>query len=142
MYLAKGNYYELQGTTPFRHLIYPVPEKAGLGVHLTLNLGGRGRFGPDVEWIDSIHYDVDPNRATNFYEAIRRYWPDLREGSLRPGYAGIRSKLTPPGGGSTDFVIQGSETHGAPGLVNLFGIESPGLTAALAIADEVERRLA
>lgn len=142
LYLAKGNYYELEGATPFRHLIYPVPEKAGLGVHLTLDLSGRGRFGPDVEWVSNIHYDVDPHRAASFYEAIRRYWPALRQGSLHPGYAGIRPKLAPPGGASTDFLIQGPTMHGRPGLVNLFGIESPGLTAALAIADEVEKQLA
>ncbi len=138
-HLAKGNYYELGGAIPFRHLIYPVPEQGGLGVHLTLDLAGRARFGPDVEWVRTLDYDVDPSRSAAFYGSIRAYWPGLPAGSLCPGYAGIRPKLTPPGGPPTDFVLQGPETHGVPGLVNLFGIESPGLTSALAIADEVER---
>lgn len=136
-YLAKGNYYILSNTPPFRHLIYPVPEPGGLGVHLTLDIAGRGRFGPDVEWVESIDYAIDPARGERFYAAIRRYWPDLPEGSLQPGYAGIRPKLGPPGSPPQDFVIQGPAAHGVPGLVNLFGIESPGLTASLAIADHV-----
>ncbi|MGA0582941.1 MAG: NAD(P)/FAD-dependent oxidoreductase, partial [Castellaniella sp.] len=138
---AKGNYYALSGKAPFSRLIYPVPEPGGLGVHLTLDLGGQARFGPDVEWIDAIDYTVDPARADGFYAAIRRYWPDLRDGALRPDYAGIRPKLAVPAGQDADFLIQDARTHGVPGLVNLYGIESPGLTACLAIADEVMARL-
>lgn len=138
---AKGNYYALSGKAPFSRLIYPVPEPGGLGVHLTLDLGGQARFGPDVEWIDAIDYTVDPARADGFYAAIRRYWPDLRDGALRPDYAGIRPKLAVPAGQNADFLIQDARTHGVPGLVNLYGIESPGLTACLAIADEVTARL-
>jgi L-2-hydroxyglutarate oxidase LhgO len=134
---AKGNYYSLQGKAPFRHLIYPVPEPGGLGVHLTLDLAGQAKFGPDVEWVEKLDYTVDPARAERFYRAIRRYWPGLPDGSLRPGYAGIRPKLAGPGAAVADFLIQGPETHGVPGLINLYGIESPGLTAALAIAERV-----
>jgi len=137
---AKGNYYALSGKAPFSCLIYPVPEPGGLGVHLTLDLGGQARFGPDVEWIDAIDYRVDPARAAGFYAAIRRYWPGLRDGALRPDYAGIRPKLTLPTGQDADFLIQDARSHGIPGLVNLYGIESPGLTACLAIADEVMQR--
>ena len=137
LFYAKGNYYVLQGRAPFQHLIYPTPIPGGLGVHLTLDLAGRARFGPDVEWIETLDYTVDPARAQHFYEVIRRYWPGLPEDSLRPGYAGIRPKLSNPGGATTDFLIQGEEAHGVRGLVNLYGIESPGLTAALAIAEQV-----
>ena len=135
--LCKGNYYVLTGKAPFSTLIYPMPEKAGLGVHITLDLGGRARFGPDTEWIDSLDYHVDPRRADVFYDAIRRYWPDLPEGSLEPGYAGIRPKLSPAGAVGEDFEIQGPADHGISGLVNLLGIESPGLTASPAIAERV-----
>jgi L-2-hydroxyglutarate oxidase LhgO len=114
-----------------------VPEPGGLGVHVTLDLAGQARFGPDVEWIDAIDYRVDPRRAERFYAAIRRYWPGLPEGALAPGYAGIRPKIAGPGEPAPDFVIQGPREHGVPGLVNLFGIESPGLTASLALADDV-----
>ncbi len=143
---AKGNYFSLAGRAPFSRLIYPVPEQAGLGVHLTLDLAGQARFGPDVEWLapgspDDIDYRVDPARADGFYAEIRRYWPGLRDGSLQPAYSGVRPKLGGPGEASADFVLQGAEVHGVPGLVNLFGIESPGLTASLALADEVLRRL-
>jgi L-2-hydroxyglutarate oxidase LhgO len=131
---AKGNYYALSGRAPFTHLIYPVPEAAGLGVHLTLDLAGQARFGPDVEWITEKDYDVDLRRADGFYRAIRNYWPELRDGQLVPGYAGIRPKLGGPESPASDFMIQGSAEHGVPGLVNLFGIESPGLTASLALA--------
>jgi L-2-hydroxyglutarate oxidase LhgO len=134
---AKGNYYVLQGRAPFRHLIYPTPIPGGLGVHLTLDLAGRARFGPDVEWIETLDYTVDPARAQHFYQVIRHYWPGLPEDSLRPGYAGIRPKLSNPGGAATDFLIQGEQAHGVRGLVNLYGIESPGLTSALAIAEQV-----
>lgn len=137
---AKGNYYSLAGAAPFSRLVYPVPEVGGLGVHLTLDLGGQARFGPDVEWIDAIDYTVDPRRAEKFYEAIRTYWPALPDGVLQPGYAGIRPKLATPAKDG-DFVIQDAGEHGVNGLVNLYGIESPGLTASLAIADEVIERL-
>ncbi|MEZ5594400.1 MAG: NAD(P)/FAD-dependent oxidoreductase [Gammaproteobacteria bacterium] len=136
-YYAKGNYYSLSGRSPFSRLIYPVPEQAGLGVHVSVDLGGQARFGPDVEWIDTINYDVDPRRADVFYAAVRKYWPDLPDGALTPGYAGIRPKLQAPGEPAADFVIQGPEVHGVPNLVNLYGIESPGLTASLAIAERV-----
>ena len=143
---AKGNYFALAGRAPFTRLIYPVPEQAGLGVHLTLDLAGQARFGPDVEWLppgspDEIDYRVDPARADGFYAEIRRYWPQLRDGALQPAYSGVRPKLGGPGSASADFVVQGPEVHGLAGLVNLFGIESPGLTSCLALADEVLRRL-
>jgi len=136
-YYAKGNYFTLQGRSPFSRLIYPVPVPGGLGVHLTIDLGGQARFGPDVEWIETIDYAVDPSRSDGFYAAVRRYWPDLKDGALQPGYAGIRPKIVPRGAPAQDFVVQGPQTHGVPGLINLFGIESPGLTASLAIADHV-----
>lgn len=137
-YYAKGNYFVLSGPSPFNGLIYPLPELAGLGVHVTLDLAGQVRFGPDVEWVDRIDYHVDPGRAERFYPAIRRYWPDLPDGALQPGYAGVRPKLQGPGQPTpADFMIQGPAAHGVAGLINLFGIESPGLTACLAIADYV-----
>ncbi|HEX9185123.1 MAG TPA: NAD(P)/FAD-dependent oxidoreductase [Burkholderiales bacterium] len=136
-FYAKGNYYTLAKRPPFSRLVYPVPEPGGLGVHVTLDLGGRARFGPDVEWIDSIDYTVDPRRAERFYAAIRRYWPGLPDGALEPGYAGIRPKISGKGAPAPDFVVQGPRAHGVPGLVQLFGIESPGLTASLALADHV-----
>ncbi len=138
-YYAKGNYYSLSSRSPFTHLIYPVPEAAGLGVHLTLDLAGQARFGPDVEWIAEIDYDVDLRRADGFYRAIRDYWPGLKDGQLAPGYAGIRPKLSGPDEPASDFLIQGPREHGVDGLVNLFGIESPGLTASLALAKHVAR---
>lgn len=137
LYLARGNYFSVSGRVPFSRLIYPMPNEAGLGVHLTLDLGGQARFGPDVEWIDSIDYDVDPRRADTFYAQIRSYWPALPDGALQPAYAGIRPKLSGPGEPAADFMIQGAAAHGVRGLVNLFGIESPGLTASLAIAQRV-----
>jgi L-2-hydroxyglutarate oxidase LhgO len=140
-YFCRGVYFTLAGRAPFRRLIYPVPVVGGLGVHLTLDLAGQARFGPDVEWIASVDYTVDPARGEVFYSAVRRYWPDLRDGSLQPGYAGIRPKISGPTEPAADFVVQGPETHGVPGLVNLYGIESPGLTASLPLADEVTRRL-
>ena len=136
-YYAKGNYFTLSGRSPFSRLIYPVPVPGGLGVHLTIDLGGQARFGPDVEWIDGLDYTVDPRRADSFYAAVRRYWPDLKDDALQPGYAGIRPKIVPKGAPGQDFVVQGPQTHGVPGLINLFGIESPGLTASLALADHV-----
>jgi L-2-hydroxyglutarate oxidase LhgO len=143
---AKGNYYALTGRAPFSRLVYPVPEPGGLGVHLTLDLAGQARFGPDVEWLettdtDAIDYAVDPARAERFYAAIRRYWPALPDGALAPAYSGVRPKLQVPGGPPADFGVQGPAEHGVPGLVNLFGIESPGLTASLALADETLARL-
>jgi L-2-hydroxyglutarate oxidase LhgO len=136
-YFAKGNYFTLAGRSPFSRLIYPVPVPGGLGVHLTMDLGGQAKFGPDVEWIDTIDYTVDPSRSDSFYAAVRTYWPGLKDGALQPGYAGIRPKIVPKGAPGQDFVVQGPQTHGVAGLINLFGIESPGLTASLAIAEHV-----
>jgi len=136
-YLAKGNYFSCSARAPFSHLIYPVPEPGGLGVHLTLDLAGQARFGPDVEWVDALDYAVDPARAERFYPAIRRYWPALPDGALMPSYSGIRPKIVPPAVARQDSLIQGSRYHGVAGLVNLFGIESPGLTSSLAIPDHV-----
>jgi len=140
-WFAKGNYFTLRGTAPFRHLIYPMPDAEHLGVHLTLDLAGQARFGPDVEWVQEPSYDVDAGRAAAFYPRIRGYWPGLPDHSLQAGYAGVRPKLVPPGSPPADFVVQGPVNHGVPGLVNLYGIESPGLTSALALADEVVARL-
>jgi len=140
-YFCRGVYFTLAGRAPFGHLIYPVPVAGGLGVHITLDLAGQARFGPDVEWISSVDYTVDPARGEVFYSAVRSYWPSLRDGALQPGYAGIRPKISGPTEPAADFVVQGPETHGVPGLVNLYGIESPGLTASLPLADEVMRRL-
>ncbi|MBA1139869.1 NAD(P)/FAD-dependent oxidoreductase [Mesorhizobium neociceri] len=136
-WLARGNYFALSGSSPFSRLIYPVPVHGGLGVHLTLDMSGSARFGPDVEWIDHIDYTVDPARGVAFYDEIRRYWPGLADGALQPAYAGVRPKLSGPGQPVADFIIQGPADHGAGPIVNLFGIESPGLTASLAIADHV-----
>jgi len=144
---AKGNYFSLTGRTPFSRLIYPVPEPGGLGVHLTLDLAGQARFGPDVEWLatastERIGYAVDPSRGDRFYAAIRRYWPALPDGALAPAYSGVRPKLSGPGDPAADFMLQGPAQHGVAGLMNLFGIESPGLTASLTIAEEAMVRLA
>jgi L-2-hydroxyglutarate oxidase LhgO len=136
-YLAKGNYFSCSARAPFSRLIYPVPEPGGLGVHLTLDMAGQARFGPDVEWVDHIDYAVDPARAERFYPAIRKYWPTLPDGALMPSYSGMRPKIVPPAIASQDFLIQGPRDHGVDGLINLFGIESPGLTSSLAIADYV-----
>jgi L-2-hydroxyglutarate oxidase LhgO len=136
-YLAKGNYFSCSARAPFSRLIYPVPEPGGLGVHLTLDMAGQARFGPDVEWVETIDYAVDPARAERFYPAIRRYWPTLPDGALMPSYSGIRPKIVPPAVARQDFLIQGPRDHGLAGLINLFGIESPGLTSSLAIADHV-----
>ena len=138
---AKGNYYSLTRRSPFSRLVYPVPEPGGLGVHVTLDLGGQARFGPDVEWVERIDYDVDPRRADKFYAAIRRYWPGLPDGALAPGYAGIRPKTSGPGEPASDFEIQSPAKHGVRGLVQLYGIESPGLTASLALARQVREEL-
>ena len=139
---CKGNYFTLSGRSPFARLIYPVPEAAGLGVHVTIDLAGQARFGPDTEWVDGLDYDVAASRAEAFYAEVRKYWPALPDGALQPGYAGIRPKLTPAGAPNADFRIDGPAQHGLPGLVNLFGIESPGLTASLALADLAVARLA
>lgn len=137
-FYAKGNYFTLSGKAPFSRLVYPVPEAAGLGVHLTLDLGGQAKFGPDVQWVDNADdLAVDPSRGDAFYAEVRKYWPALQDGALVPGYAGIRPKIHGPDQPAADFVIQGPAVHGVPGLVNLFGIESPGLTSALAIAEHV-----
>ncbi|MDE2229002.1 MAG: NAD(P)/FAD-dependent oxidoreductase [Alphaproteobacteria bacterium] len=136
-YYCRGVYFTLPGKAPFRRPVYPVPEHAGLGVHYTPDLAGQGRFGPDTEWIDGIDYTVDPQRGARFYAAIRKYWPALPDDALQPGYAGIRPKISAPDEPAADFRIDGAERHGVPGLINLFGIESPGLTSSLAIADLV-----
>jgi L-2-hydroxyglutarate oxidase LhgO len=137
-HFAKGSYFTLAGRAPFSHLIYPVPEAAGLGVHLTLDLGGQAKFGPDVQWVASPDdLVVDPKRGDGFYAEVRKYWPALPDGALIPGYAGIRPKISGPGEPARDFLIEGPATHGVPGLVNLFGIESPGLTSSLAIGRHV-----
>jgi L-2-hydroxyglutarate oxidase LhgO len=133
-YFAKGNYFTLSGKSPFSRLIYPVPEAAGLGVHLTLDLGGQAKFGPDVEWVASADdLVVNPARGNAFYAEVRKYWPHLQDGALLPGYAGMRPKISAPTEAVADFMIQGPKDHGIVGLVNLFGIESPGLTSSLAI---------
>jgi L-2-hydroxyglutarate oxidase LhgO len=135
---AKGHYFTLAGRAPFSRLIYPVPEAAGLGVHLTLDLGGQAKFGPDVLWVDSPDdLQVDPSRGQAFYAEVRRYWPGLPDGALLPGYAGIRPKISGPNEPAADFMIHGPAAHGAAGVVHLMGIESPGLTSSLAIAEEV-----
>lgn len=134
---ARGVYFTMAEKAPFKHLIYPMPEAAGLGTHLTLDLEGYARFGPDVEWVDEVDYSVDPSRSSSFYPAIQKYWPGLRDGALKADYAGIRPKLSAPGEPSRDFLIQGPKEHGISGLVNLFGIESPGLTSSLAIGQYV-----
>jgi L-2-hydroxyglutarate oxidase LhgO len=139
--LAKGHYFTLSGPSPFRHLVYPMPEPGGLGVHVTLDLGKNARFGPDVSWVDEVDYAFDASRKERFEAAIRRYYPLLEPGRLQPGYTGIRPKLARATTAQQDFVVQGSETHGLGGLVNLFGIESPGLTAALALARRVRRSI-
>jgi L-2-hydroxyglutarate oxidase LhgO len=138
---AKGNYFGCLGRPAFTRLIYPAPVDGGLGTHLTLDLAGRMRFGPDVEWVDTLDYEVDPARSESFYASIRRYWPGLPDGALVPDYSGIRPKLTGPGEKPADFVIEGPEEHGLPRMVSLFGIESPGLTSSLSLALEVCERI-
>jgi L-2-hydroxyglutarate oxidase LhgO len=140
-YYCKGTYYTLSGRSPFTHLVYPVPNEAGLGIHATIDMGGQVRFGPDTVWIDTPDYSPDTRHQDQFYDAIRRYWPTLADGALSASYAGVRPKIVGPDVPAADFRIDGPETHGQPGLVNLFGIESPGLTASLAIADYVDALL-
>lgn len=139
---AKGNYFTYSGKSPFTSLIYPVPNEYGLGIHGTLDMAGNLRFGPDVEWTNKISYEVDPIRGEIFYEAIRRYWPELSDSSLLPAYSGIRPKINGKGLPAVDFSIQGESEHGVAGLINLFGIESPGLTSSLALADYVKNMAA
>lgn len=141
-YFAKGNYFALDGRAPFARLVYPVPVAGGVGTHLTIDVAGTARFGPDVEWVEVLDYTVDPARAQGFYADVRRWWPDLPDGALRASHAGIRPKIAPPGAPGRDFVIEGEGAHGVAGLVNLFGIESPGLTSSLAIGDHVAGLLA
>lgn len=141
-YLCKGSYFTLSGRAPFSRLIYPVPQHAGLGVHLTLDMGGQAKFDPDTEWVGTEDYTIDPARAEVFYAAVRSYWPALPDDALAPGYTGIRPKISGPHEPAADFVIAGPAAHGVPGLVNLFGIESPGLTSSLALAEETLARLA
>jgi L-2-hydroxyglutarate oxidase LhgO len=143
-YFSKGNYFALSRRVPFSHLIYPVPEPGGLGIHLTLDLAGQARFGPDVEWLseqdhEALNYDVEASRADRFYASIRRYWPALADGELQPSYSGIRPKIAAPGQPDADFVVQDQSDHGVDGLIALFGIESPGLTASLALAQHALR---
>ncbi len=140
-YFAKGNYFVCQGVKPFGRLVYPMPNEAGLGVHATLDLDGTTRFGPDVEWVDVPEYSVNPARGNSFYAAIREYWPGLPDGSLQPGYSGIRPKLVGADDKAADFLIEGPEEHGVPGLVNLLGMESPGLTSSMAVGEHVCRKL-
>ena len=145
-YFAKGNYFSLSGKSPFTHLIYPIPEPGGLGVHLTLDMGGQAKFGPDVEWLDidaeeQIDYTVNPQRGDGFYEAVRRYWPGLKGGSLQPDYSGVRAKIVPPNAPAGDFCFNGPQEHGFHGLFNLYGFESPGLTSSLAIAEHLEGQI-
>jgi L-2-hydroxyglutarate oxidase LhgO len=140
-FLAKGHYFAWQGRSPFRHLVYPVASGGGLGIHVTLDLAGAARFGPDVEWVSGVDYTIDATRRDTFVAAIRGYFPDVDPSRLQPGYTGVRAKIAGPGEPAADFSIQGPGDHGVAGLVNLYGIESPGLTASLAIADEVAARL-
>lgn len=137
-YYAKGHYFTMSGRPPFKHLVYPIPAPGGLGVHVTLDLAGQARFGPDVSWIEGVDYGFDESRAASFYAAVRAYYPALEDGQLQPGYTGIRPKLGPAGSPAHDFVLQGPKDHGVPGLVQLFGIESPGLTSSLALAEDVK----
>ena len=142
-YFAKGNYFSLTGKSPFNHLIYPIPEPGGLGVHLTLDMAGQAKFGPDVEWLDienedQINYTVDTKRGEDFYAAVRRYWPELKDNSLQPDYSGVRAKIVPPNTPAGDFCFNAPQDHGLQGLYNLYGFESPGLTSSIAIARYLE----
>jgi L-2-hydroxyglutarate oxidase LhgO len=140
-YFAIGHYYTLAGKTPFNRLVYPVARQDWLGVHVTIDLGGRCKFGPDFGWVEGLDYRFDESREPKFYEAIRRYYPALKNGALQPGYTGIRPRITPPGAPAVDFMIQGPREHGVAGMVNLYGIESPGLTSSLAIGEHVRTLL-
>lgn len=143
-YFAKGNYFSLSGKSPFSHLIYPIPELGGLGVHLTLDMGGQAKFGPDVEWLEieneeQINYTVDARRGESFYAAVRQYWPNIRDGALQADYSGVRAKIVPPNANAGDFCFDSPQQHQLQGLFNLYGFESPGLTSSLAIAQYLER---
>jgi L-2-hydroxyglutarate oxidase LhgO len=145
-YFAKGNYFSLSGKSPFSHLIYPIPEPGGLGVHLTLDMGGQAKFGPDVEWLEieeegQINYTVDQERGDSFYAAVRKYWPGLKDGSLQADYSGVRAKILPPNAPAGDFCFDGPQQHQLEGLFNLYGFESPGLTSSLAIARHLEAQI-
>jgi len=145
-YFAKGNYFSLSGKSPFKHLIYPIPEPGGLGVHLTLDMGGQAKFGPDVEWLEideenQIDYTVNPKRSEGFYEAVRKYWPGLKDNALQPDYSGVRAKIVPPNAPAGDFCFNTPKDHGLEGLFNLYGFESPGLTSSLAIAKYLEGQI-
>ena len=145
-YFAKGNYFSLSGKSPFTHLIYPIPEPGGLGVHLTLDMAGQAKFGPDVEWLEieneeQIDYTVNPKRGEGFYEAVRRYWPELKDNSLQPDYSGVRAKIVPPNTPAGDFCFNAPQDHGLQGLYNLYGFESPGLTSSIAIAQYLEGKI-
>ncbi len=145
-YFAKGSYYSLAGKTPFSQLIYPTPQGGWLGVHLTFDLGGQSKVGPDLEWLDiatpqDIDYAVDPDRANSFYAAVRKYWPGLPDNALQPSYSGVRPKIHGPGQAAPDFRIDGPSVHGVQGLVNMFGIESPGLTSSMALGEYVAKSL-
>ena len=145
-YFAKGNYFSLSGKSPFKHLIYPIPEPGGLGVHLTLDMGGQAKFGPDVEWLEideenQIDYTVNPKRGEGFYEAVRKYWPGLKDNALQPDYSGVRAKIVPPNAPAGDFCFNTAKDHGLEGLFNLYGFESPGLTSSLAIAKHLEGQI-
>jgi L-2-hydroxyglutarate oxidase LhgO len=145
-YFAKGNYFSLSGKSPFKHLIYPIPEPGGLGVHLTLDMGGQAKFGPDVEWLEideesQIDYTVNPKWGEGFYEAVRRYWPGLKDNALQPDYSGVRAKIVPPNAPAGDFYFNTPKDHGLEGLFNLYGIESPGLTSSLAIAKYLQGQI-
>lgn len=141
VHYAKGSYFSYSGATSFRRLIYPIPEPGGLGTHLTLDLANSARFGPDVEWIEELNYDVAPEAKTQFAERVAQFWPGVDPDRLEPGYAGIRPKLSPPGGTAADFVVEGPADHGVPDLVNFYGIESPGLTASLSLAELAVEKL-
>jgi L-2-hydroxyglutarate oxidase LhgO len=145
-YFAKGNYFSLSGKSPFSHLIYPIPESGGLGVHLTLDMAGQAKFGPDVEWLDieneeQIDYTVDIKRGEGFYAAVRKYWPDLKDNALQPDYSGVRAKIVPPNTPAGDFCFNTPQDHGLQGLYNLYGFESPGLTSSIAIARYLEGKI-
>lgn len=145
-YFAKGNYFSLSGKSPFKHLIYPIPEPGGLGVHLTLDMGGQAKFGPDVEWLEiddenQIDYTVNPKRGESFYAAVRKYWPGLKDNALQPDYSGVRAKIVPPNVPAGDFCFNTPKVHGLEGLFNLYGFESPGLTSSLAIAKYLEGQI-
>jgi len=138
---CKGHYFSYQGSNPFKHLIYPLPDGVGLGVHSSQDLSGQLRFGPDVQWVDEINYDPDPERRELFYETIRSYWPGIQKDRLQPDFCGIRPKITGPNEEAADFQILGPQEHQIPGLIQLYGIESPGLTSCLAIGEYVQQKL-